>query len=269
MSPVLTFVIPVRHPQNAQNWSSLKAKLSQTIASIAAQTNPHWRCLIVANTGADLPALPEKFQALYVDFPPNPNYEPEGVDRETFWESIRYDKGRRVLTGMLAARDSEFFMVVDDDDFIHNEIVSFVARNRDKSGWKIKRGYLWGDGGGLLLAHENFYDICGTCFVIRASHYGLPDTFESADDAYVKAMLGSHKKIDKILAQKGIELEDLPFRGAIYRVGHTESVTKSQKSMVINFGDRSQLRHPVSFLKKISKLRLLTPQIRREFFGNA
>ena len=57
MSP-LTFIIPVRHQDNARDWALLKANLTQTAASIASQTHPGWRALVVANEGADLPDLP-------------------------------------------------------------------------------------------------------------------------------------------------------------------------------------------------------------------
>src|SRR5690606_35331807 len=52
MSPLVTFVIPVRHPDNARDWALLRSSLSQTIASISNQTHDDWRAVIVANTGA-------------------------------------------------------------------------------------------------------------------------------------------------------------------------------------------------------------------------
>ena len=68
---LVTFIIPVRHQDNARDWSLLKANLVQTIASISNQTNDDWRGIIVANEGADLPDLPERFGVVRVIFPPN------------------------------------------------------------------------------------------------------------------------------------------------------------------------------------------------------
>ncbi|MGO7360364.1 galactosyl transferase, partial [Rhizobium ruizarguesonis] len=44
---LVTFIIPVRHQENARDWSRLKANLTQTVASISKQTNGDWRGIIV------------------------------------------------------------------------------------------------------------------------------------------------------------------------------------------------------------------------------
>ena len=72
---LVTFIIPVRHQDNARNWSLLKANLAQTIASISNQTHDDWRGIIVANEGADLPDLPQRFSVERVSFPPNDMHE--------------------------------------------------------------------------------------------------------------------------------------------------------------------------------------------------
>jgi len=213
---LVTFIIPVRHQANSNDWPSLKRRLSQTIASISGQTNGDWRAVIVANEGADLPDLPPKFSAERVTFPPNQLHDINGADREKVYDAFRLDKGRRVLAGMLSARDTRFFMIVDDDDFVSANIVEFAARNADANGWKIDRGYLWNEGGRLLLHHNDFANFCGTSLIIRSDLYRLPATFEDADIDYIKSMLGSHVRIGKMLADQGHPLGSLPFRGAIY-----------------------------------------------------
>jgi hypothetical protein len=120
---LVTFIIPVRHQDNARDWSLLKANLVQTIASILNQTNDDWRGIIVANEGADLPDLPERFDVERVTFPPNDMHElGKSGNMEDFYDAFRADKGRRVLKGMLRARGSRFFMIVDDDDFVSARI---------------------------------------------------------------------------------------------------------------------------------------------------
>src|SRR5690606_10870385 len=97
---MLTFIIPVRHQDNARDWSLLKANLSQTAASIASQTDTGWRALVVANEGADLPPLPPGFDVVRVTFPPNRLHELGEADLEAVYDAFRADKGRRVLAGM-------------------------------------------------------------------------------------------------------------------------------------------------------------------------
>ncbi len=129
---LVTFIIPVRHQDNARDWSLLKANLMQTIASISNQTNDDWRGIIVANEGADLPDLPERFGVERVTFPPNDMHElGKAGNMEDFYDAFRADKGRRVLMGMLRARDSRFFMIVDDDDFVSARIVQHASENPD------------------------------------------------------------------------------------------------------------------------------------------
>ncbi len=264
---LVTFIIPVRHQANSNDWTSLKSRLSQTIASISGQSNGDWRGVIVANEGADLPDLPPKFSVERVTFPPNQLHDINGADRERVYDAFRLDKGRRVLSGMLSARDSRFFMIVDDDDFVSANIVEFAAKNSTANGWKIDRGYLWNEGGRLLLHHNDFANFCGTSLIIRSDLYGLPATFEEADIDYIKSMLGSHVRIGKILAEAGSPLGSLPFRGAIYRVGHAGAHSKSSNLIRTHFLNASVLRRPRQLLSNLSRVRPLDQSLRREFFG--
>ena len=172
---LVTFIIPVRHQDNARDWSLLKANLVQTIASISNQTNDDWQGIIVANEGADLPDLPERFGVVRVAFPPNDLHEIDKANIEDVYDAFRADKGRRVLMGMLAAHNSRFFMIVDDDDLVSARIVQYVAENPDANGWTIDRGYIWDDGGKLLFEYDEFNHLCGTSLIVRSDLYGLPE----------------------------------------------------------------------------------------------
>ena len=265
MKPVITFIIPVRHPKNSKNWENLKNNLSQTIQSISAQTNPDWRAVIIANEGADIPALPDKFECVRVDFPPNDMYENQGKDRELFFEARRLDKGSRILKGMLN-RETTFFMVVDDDDFIHRDLVAFASKDRDANGWTISDGYLWEDAGSLLYLHHDFSNTCGTSHVIKSELFKLPSNFEQSDPEYIKTMLGSHIKIEHILSSNGTPLEKLPFVGAIYRIGHVYSHSKSP-GLIQYIVRKNQGRSIFRLWSDFLNLRLLSNKVKREFFG--
>ena len=74
---MLTFIIPVRHQDNARDWTLLKANLSQTAASIAGQTHPGWRALVVANEGANtLREVELRFDDGYLENFSNLNFTP-------------------------------------------------------------------------------------------------------------------------------------------------------------------------------------------------
>jgi hypothetical protein len=135
ISELVTFVIPVRHPANAKDWTEEMRRLAQTVCSIAAQTDDRWRAVIVANREATLPPLPDRFSVEWVDFPPNAHHDRAGVDLETFDEAVRLDKGRRILAGLLGTRLGSYVMIVDDDDFVSQHLVAFVAQHPTQNGW--------------------------------------------------------------------------------------------------------------------------------------
>ncbi len=267
MTPLLTFIIPVRHQDNARDWSALGANLAQTAASIANQTIDDWRGIVVANEHADLPDLPERFDVERVTFPPNDLHERNGADEEDFYEAFRFDKGRRVLKGMLRARDSRYFMIVDDDDFVSGKIAEHVSAHPSANGWKIDQGYIWNDGGKLLLEHDDFNRLCGTSLIIRSDLYGLPERFEDASADWIKTMLGSHVRIAGILAEGGTPLAPLPFRGAVYRVAHVGSHSAAPSLLRTYFLNAVALVRPREVLRNAAKVRLLNGSLKREFFG--
>ena len=264
---LVTFIIPVRHQDNARDWSLLKANLAQTVASISNQTNGDWRGIIVANEGAELPALPERFSIVRVTFPPNDMHEMGKGDIEKVYDAFRADKGRRVLSGMLAARDSRFFMIVDDDDFVSARIVQHASENPDANGWAIDRGYIWDDGGRIVLGYDEFNHLCGTSLIVRADLYGLPERFEDASLDWIKSMLGSHVRIADILAGRGTPLATLPFRGAVYRVAHGGSHSKAPSLVTKYFLSREALKRPRRMLRHLGRIRLVDGAVKREFFG--
>jgi len=263
----LTFLIPVRHPANSPDWSRLKANLAQTVASIAGQDHDDWRAVIIANEGSDLPALPPRFEVEAVEFSPNVLHDKGTASSEEVLDAFRMDKGRRVLKGMLRARDSRFFMIVDDDDFVSARLTRFVAEHPNANGWKVDLGYVWDDGGKLLLQHNEFNRLCGTSLIIRADHYDLPPRFEDASAEYIKNMLGGHRRIGEILARQNKPLAQLPFRGAIYRVGHSGSHSKTPRILRKYFLNPEAIRRPQQWLRDLGRIRVVHAGIRREFHG--
>jgi hypothetical protein len=262
---LLTFIIPVRHPDNARDWDALCGRLSQTMASIAAQTHDDWRCVIVANEGARLPPMPKGFVVERVTFPPNPNYDLQQDNLEAGYEAVRLDKGRRILVGMLAAAQSDYFMVVDDDDFVSARLVDYVARHRGANGWKIDLGFLWNEGGQLMMGYDNFAHFCGTSLIIRSDLYQLPSRFEDCSEAFIKSMLGSHKRIASELAERGRALSPLPFRGAVYRIGHAGAHSKSGSILRAHIFCRDTLKDVRKLAHNLRRLRMVDSAMRREF----
>ncbi len=268
MTPLLTFVIPVRHPANARDWGQQIANLRQTIASVAAQDDPGWRAIVVANTGADLPLMPTGFEVERVDFAPNPMHDRGDLPPDAIFDAFRLDKGRRALAGALRTRRSRYIMIMDDDDFVSRKLAGFVRAHDGANGWAFRGGYVWSDGGRLIYCHPAFSDLCGTSHIVRTDLYALPASLADADIGMVKQVLGSHRFIVPRLAAAGTPLSPLPFPGAIYRIGHSGSHSRSSKILSQFVFNRQVLRRPLASLRNLTRVRVLTSALQEEFFGS-
>jgi len=269
VTPTLTFVVPVRHPANSRDWGRQLANLRQTIASIAAQDHPGWRAVIVANTGADLPPLPAGFEVERVEFSPNPVHDRKDLPQAAIFDAVRLDKGRRALAGALRARQSRYLMIMDDDDFVSRKLTGFVVAHDGANGWAFEDGYVWGDGGRWVFRNPAFSDLCGTSHIVRTDLYRLPASLADAEIDDVKYMLGSHRFIAARLKAAGAPLSPLPFRGAVYRVGHAGSHSGSRNILSQFVLNRRALRRPWESLLNLTRVGIMTQALRDEFFGDA
>lgn len=268
MKNIITFIIPVRHQKNASNWEVVKTNLKETIKSVRNQDSPGWKAVIIANYGADLPEIPEGFEVKRVDFPPNPIFSKNSAPVDEVYEAVRIDKGRRILAGMIHAGEMGHVMIVDDDDFVHRKITSFVAENSSSNGYFIQDGFVWACGGKWLYHYDgDFSHLCGTSHIIRSDLYNLPHSFEAATDSYIKKMLGSHRFIFDELRKNGNPLSKLPFLGAIYRVGHSENHSQSNSIFEKYIFKRHLWKHPIRQVKRLARLRIINKTIKNDFFG--
>ena len=266
----IAFVIPVRHPENARDWGLTRRQLSQTLTSIAAQDTPGWRGVVVANRGSELPPMPEGFEVVWVDLPPNPLHDVVETDRERAYRAVRLDKGRRLLAGYRAAAEagSEYVMFADDDDFVSRRLSGFVRAHRGAPGWCLVDGYKYSPGERFLVHIDHFWRRCGTSHVVRTDLYRLLGDPDDPDDDYLSHYFGDHLFIRGALAEAGRPLAPLPFPGAVYRVAHANShgdpaVGKGLlRREVLN---RALLRRPLRNLRALARLGRVTPEIRREF----
>lgn len=261
----LTFVIPVRHPDNASDWSALKANLGQTLASIAGQQHPSWRAVIAAQDGADLPDLPPGAHAVRVNFPPNHHYSPDGQSRADFHDAVRLDKGRRVLAALLAAGPTTHIMVTDDDDLVSNRLAATVAATPADHAIRFDEGHVWSPGSRILYTHPDFSSLCGTSSVVPIAALGLPPSQEAASIDYIKSMLGSHIAVKAALKDKGVTTTTLPYPGAVYRVGHANAHSRSRNMLRTYLLNKGILSNPTRALENLRRLRFYGDAERREF----
>ncbi|KAB0678784.1 glycosyltransferase family A protein [Aureimonas leprariae] len=266
---VLTFIVPVRHPDNAPDWKTLISRLRQTLRSIAAQTCDDWEAVVVANHGVELPTLPDRVVVERVDFPPNRMFDLNVAGREAAYDAVREDKGKRILAGMRTRPDSRYFMVVDDDDFVSNRLVAFVRDNAGEAGWTFNQGYIWSENRPVVYKYDDFSKLCGTSHIVRSDLFEQLREASATELDFIKRCLGSHIFIEADLREAGTPLRPLPFRGAVYRVGHRGAHSRSSGVLRSYILRRDVLRNPRRLLQRIRRLRLVSKRHRREFFGSA
>ncbi len=258
------FVIPIRHPDGVHDRSAQLAYLRSTLASLAAQTCGDWTATLVVNEAQVLPDLPERVRVRTVELPPNTALA-AATTRDAYFEALRADKGQRIAAGLADVGENDLIMPVDEDDLVHRDLVGFVLGQPPGPGWVIDRGYWWETGSRLLSLQDRFNSRCGTSLLVPPGHYAHFAGGLGPRDAIQE--LGSHKLIFKRRPKQLPDWRPVPFPAAIYRL-HPGSATRSDQLAVAQGGStrRRKSRWSVSELKK---LRLLTPAIRREFFGGA
>lgn len=259
----LTFLLPIRHPASVPGWDIVKCLMARTFASISNQTVPNWQAIVIANSGTDLPQLPNRFRVVWVNFDLLSLGKKE-EDERTYYDRFRLEKGRRVMAGLVDARPTGHVMIVDYDDFVSRRVSEIVEDQPTSAGWFLGSGYIY-DGGGLVYHYpRNFHEICGTSHIVRTDLLRIPAALSDAPTDYVKRMLGSHMSIKGELAKMGTPLAALPFHGAMYRVGHSAS-TEGTANIWSQFVKPRSLMDAPRAIARLSRLRLMSAKLRDEF----
>lgn len=261
---MLNFIIPVRDHSSIENWGIIKRNLANTLNSIRNQSDDNWHCYIVCNTGCDLPELPNnKFEVIYIDFKNDSRVHSDVL--KVKYDAIREDKGNRVYQALKRVVSSDHIMVVDYDDFVSSELSDFVNNNQNNAGWYIAKGYYY-SGGNYLLKEASFDTKCGTSNIIKASFiYKFLNTDNELPLDIIKELLGSHVFIKKYMRSSNTNFESLPFPGAIYNIGVSES-TSGTGGIIHNFFNlKTLLTRPDRFIRRVFSIRFTTIKIKNSF----
>ena len=273
-APHLSFMIPIRHPDNSRDWGLERANLARTAKSIAAQRAPGWQAVVAANHGADLPPLPEGFHVARVDLPPNPGHDLIRSDKDRAIALVRRDKGLRIAAALRRAAQTAapggHVMFVDGDDLVSNRLSEFVRAHPGAPGWRLERGWCFDlDERFAIPTPGRFDKLCGSSHLLRADLLALPTPEDPGYLDRVSRLLGAHRLTSEILEAEGHALAPLPFPGAAYLVGHRNAHSLSRGLFAQFFLHGAWLRRPLATLAKLKQVRRLDADFRREFMGEA
>ncbi len=252
---MLVFIIPVKSPAISPDWSLFSRLFERCLRSVCNQTSPNFKVVVVCNQKPETTFESPQVEYLTVDFPA------PGTEKVSLLIGVQSpkeaDKAKKILAGLAYAKkfNPSHTMVVDSDDCISKDIAKFVEQNPDADGWYIKKGYVYKEGKNYIYLNlKNFNHLCGTSIIIK---YDLAELLIND---------GKHYDHCAVSLKNGIQLQPLPFIGAIYSIENQENYRMTGEA--IKELKNHNYQKGISFLlKKIMKYRLfiLSNSIRQKF----
>jgi hypothetical protein len=261
---MLCFIIPFKSRAVSLDWTRDCLLLKQTLNSAWRQTDPDYQVIVVHH---EKPITANSYDSrvsfLAVDYP-----SPEIRAHLSNAEVGRSDKWKKITRGFLKAQEycPDFVMVVDADDLIHRELARHANARKTANGWVFKSGYRYHYGGHWLVHTGCFHQICGTSIIVRNELVGCDGISGDSNGALMREQLG-HMRAEKYFSSRGTPLDDLPFPGAIYVLGH--SGNQSQNTTDPNRREHRLWRRlsPAELLRALlrTRIQLLTASLREQF----
>ncbi|MEM6401941.1 MAG: glycosyltransferase family A protein [Cyanobacteria bacterium P01_D01_bin.116] len=241
---MLVFVIALKSPKLSTSWKQVSQLFERTIKSICNQKCQDFQIVVACHEKPITEFHHPKIHYLEVDLP-IPNNDTASKEG---------DKARKLLKGLAYAEkfSPSHVMIVDADDCISKHIVEHVKQNPDSPGWFVKKGYVYREGEKLVyLRSKAFSSLCGSGIIIK---YGL----------HYQLFKGDYYDHKVTQLKDNINLEPLPFSGAMYIAQHGENLYLNNSR---NSKQKSQLRSKgyIYVLRDLLQYRLLTGKIRKEF----
>ncbi|MEL6798970.1 MAG: hypothetical protein AAFO80_03755 [Pseudomonadota bacterium] len=148
------------------------------------------------------------------------------IDGKFSFEKARLDKQRKVLYGLLSARElnPDRAMVLDSDDLIHKDLVDYAA-GRPAEGLVINRGYRYQLSKPKLRKSRNYHMISGSSMIFPYRSADFPGSLEYEDvEHHFMSRMAHPKPIEKIFSDNGVSFENVPFYAGVYVRGHNDSI---------------------------------------------
>ncbi|WP_299129884.1 FkbM family methyltransferase [uncultured Amaricoccus sp.] len=228
------FAITLASSQTVPDWNHTERLLGQTLRSVLGQTDPDWTAVIAGHEMPDIPEMADdriEFVAIHRR-PPS--------DKSQF----RGDKSakRHVLGRRLAQMGGGYFMQLDADDLVRDDLVATLRGGDHVNGAVATRGYAL-DYRNRLLApvpgawRHDLNHVCGSCSVVRYTRADLPGRKQRNNEAsLVFNMTRQHAYTSVAMEELGRPLEIFAEPMVVYLINHGQSLSFSmQKS-----GNRGQ-----------------------------
>jgi hypothetical protein len=274
---MLAFITSLRHPKNAAEYGRVEAYLQDTLASVANQSIDDFVVIVVGNQRPSF-TLPKNTHFVEVNFPaPSDHLGPQTGAAPGLW-----DKGTKLGVGLLAAREFEpnYVMFFDADDFVHRGLAAFTRDHPGHHGWVLRRGWIYSRTRNAYAPRYRLFRICGTSYIVPYSAHNVPvnlpvmasqaEVAKAFGDERLERVMAGHRYALEWWRTNGIELNALPFPGAVYHVdtgeNHSGMVLAGpalpyRSNLLADFGIRPS-RPPMKTLWSAFGLPALKPDMR-------
>jgi hypothetical protein len=237
---MFVFLTCIRHPDSATNYALIEHMFELCARSVCNQSDPNFHFVVTCNKKPPLSFDDERITYLELDYP-------LPADRR----GVLLDKGCKRLAGLYLAQsrfDVSYYMMLDADDWVSRDIVSQTNEFQGQTpGWWVECGYLVDYAARTTQRKAGLNDFCGSTLILRAdilhelaglkpnqlSHESTFSELESsADEHFLTEVLGNHRDVKAVFAQRDQALEKFPgFPVAwVINSGENESRTAGKNS---------------------------------------
>ena len=220
VEPVVTFGISLASAMTG-NWAHTCQMLEYTLSCVLGQTDSRLRVLIY---GHEKPAS-------YLLDDPRVEFIECSWKRPEKTDEYRFDKKhkRLIIGNRLRELGGGYFMPLDADDLVCKDLVEYVLRDDNKTGYSIRQGYAL-DWNNRRLApvpgawDATFDQVCGSSAVFYFNICDLPVNGIANPDIKFNAFI--HHAYWRVTSQElGRPLADIPFPAAIYVLNHSDNLS--------------------------------------------
>lgn len=248
----LGIVIPLKSKKVSENWELTSKLLEETILSIRNQSSDAYKVVVV---GHEEPVLSQESKSL-IDFI-SCDFGFRRINHTgeiNHYKQIDYilDKNRKLALGLkwLEERSSDYYMVLDADDLIHKDLVSFVVENKHQNGYIINSGYEFFVNRKKLIKRQDMANICGSTTIIHKNLFALPSEISDNTMASIPWCYLSHSHMESYFKEKGFPLRSIPFPALLYKLAHGQNASDEFRG-----GLKSRLKLKAKLLLKGETLR--------------
>jgi hypothetical protein len=225
MSRKTLFIIPLKSAKNSQDWEMVTQLLNCSLASIEVQKSKDHHTYIVCTEKPTITANIEKTTILSTEI---------RIEGEFTHDKGGLDKQQKVYYGLLkaVALNPDSVMIVDADDLLHCDLLSYMHAQSKHSGFIINKGYRLFKGRNYLSKLTNFNRKCGTfaLFPYEKEYFVKYADYKVDFSKYYMTATPHNKEIDRDFRERGIIYKFVPFYGAIYVRNHGDNLREHESN---------------------------------------